>query len=117
VSMHLSTLEIDLLTSLLTRARDEASSPSLGKIRVGDIVQIQPGIDETWETSLLQVGAIDGYRIRGTILRPHRGGCREAWYSYPPGAISRVGHAPFAAPSQRIRSWCYSPGCPLESNR
>jgi hypothetical protein len=105
--------EMLTLQNLLSRAR-AATSPHTDTIAPGDVVQLRPGASRTWETSLLLVGQVryDG-RIRGAILRPHRSGCREAWYSYNPAEFLRVGRAPFAEPPEDIRHWCYEPPCPL----
>lgn len=108
--------EIAALEALLTRAR-QANGADLAAIRetitVGDIVQLRPGSDPHWETSLLLVCRIsDDGGISGQILRPHRGGYREAWYTYRPPLVARVGRMPFPEPDLRIRSMAYDgPRC------
>jgi len=111
----LSPEEILVLESLLERARQAASrdAPAGGDIRVGDVVQLRPGADPHWETSLLLVGKVreDG-GIAGSILRPHRGGWKDAWYVYRPPEVCLIGHAPFAESSLRVRGAGYWPVCP-----
>jgi hypothetical protein len=110
--------EIALLEMLLARARKGAGvthEAILEEIAVGDVVQLRPGADPHWETSLLLVCRIhpnDG-GIQGQILRPHRGGYREAWYTYRSPSVARIGRMPFPEPDIRVRSWSYDgPTCP-----
>ena len=107
--------ELTLLESLLVRARAavriecEAGS---GAIKAGDLVQLRPGADPTWECSFLLVGEVrDTGEIRGTILRSHRGGWKDAWYRYTPPEVAWVGRALFPQPSLKIRAAGYSPFC------
>lgn len=105
--------ELLLLESLLTRERHTAGcarAPLYDSIEPGDLVQLRPGADPTWGTSFLLVCQIreDG-RVVGQILRPHRGGYREAWYSYSPPEVARIGRSPFPEPGAAIRSWSYDP--------
>jgi hypothetical protein len=104
----LSPDEIHLLESLLKRARHAAAAPNNDAIAPGDVVQLRPGADPHWETSLLLVCRVrpDG-AISGQILRPHRGGHALAWYTYRPPAVVKVGNAPFPEPAMRVRSWSY----------
>lgn len=108
--------ELTLLESLLIRARAYAGidrAEEFAVINVGDLVQLRPGADSHWETSFLQVGMLrDDGRISGAILRPHRSGCREAWYSYTPPEIIRVGRSPFPPPRRAIRDQSYLAWCP-----
>lgn len=105
--------ELLLLESLLTRARHAAGVDRAAvteAINVGDVVQLRPGADPHWETSLLLVCRIrDDGGISGQIMRPHRGGYQEAWYTYRPPLVARIGHMPFPEPPPPIRSWCYEP--------
>jgi hypothetical protein len=109
----LTTEEFQALEAILQRARSEASSGTApaDAIAPGDIMQLRPGSDSTWETSLLFVHKVDAGKIRGAIMRPHRGGCKEAWASYTPPQLIRVGRAPFPEPAEDIRAWCYTPPC------
>jgi len=112
----LTTDELTALESLLQRARRDAArgvTATHEALTPGDVVQLRPGADPTWETSLMLVMQADPYKIRGQILRPHRGGCREAWASYKPPEVTRIGRAPFPEPAPDIKAWCYEPPCPL----
>jgi hypothetical protein len=53
----------------------------------------------------------DGRRVRGQILRPHRGGCREAWAAFTEPELIRIGRLPYPEPAPDIRQWCYAPPC------
>lgn len=104
----LSPDELHVLDSLLKRARDAAAAPTKETIAPGDVVQLRPGADPHWETSLLLVCRVrpDG-AISGQILRPHRGGHALAWYTYRPPAVVKIGSMPFDEPAMRVRSWSY----------
>jgi hypothetical protein len=104
--------EITVLESLCSRAR-RAADPSPGTLAPGDVVQLRPGADSHWQTSLFLVCAIreDG-GISGQILRPHRSGSREAWYTYRPPEVARIGRAPYPEPPPRVRSVGYPEPCP-----
>jgi hypothetical protein len=104
--------EITILEMLLARAR-QTGGANHQEIAVGDIVQLRPGADPHWQTSLLLVCRIlDDGGIQGQILRPHRGGYREAWYTYRPPEVIRVGRMPYPEPDLQIRAWSYDgPQC------
>ena len=103
------------LESLLVRARASAriaAEAGAYAIKVGDLVQLRPGADQTWDTSFLSVARVRDGEIRGTILRPHRGGWKDAHYGYSPPEVAWVGHAPFPEPPLKIRGASYWPVCP-----
>jgi len=104
--------EVLLLRKLLDRAELESRTNG-DAIAPGDVVQLRPGASRTWETSLLLVGSVD-HRIRGTILQHHRGGCREAWATFSPAEVDRVGRLTFPQPAADIRSSGYCPTCPMQ---
>lgn len=108
--------ELATLESLLVRARAAgalALSESPNKVNVGDVVQLRPGADSHWGTSLLLVGQVrDSGEIRGTILRPHRGSWKDAWYRYTPPEVAKIGRSLFPEPPLAIRSASYYPVCP-----
>src|SRR5262245_56917987 len=94
--------ELAMLQALLARAISPSGSLHVAAtmdIQPGDVVEIRPGIDRAWESSLILVTRVEGLRCRGQILRPHRSGCSEAWYSFRPGEVVRIGHAPFPQPA------------------
>jgi hypothetical protein len=108
----LTEAEIATLAALLERARRASGrdrSSALDTITPGDVVQLQPGANSTWGTSLMLVCKVDGNQVRGQLLRPHRGGCREAWAEFSPPQLARVGRAPFPEPEPNIKSWAYQP--------
>jgi hypothetical protein len=106
--------EIAVLESLLTQARrkaSEAHTATLDTITPGDLVQLRPGADPTWETSIVLVHKVDARHVRGAILRPHRSGCLEAWQPYTHAEVIRIGRVPFPEPAADIRSCTYEPPC------
>ena len=112
----LTNSELQLLEALVERARRAEGhnhTEATETIVPGDVVQIRPGADRTWESSLLIVGHVDGYKVRGPILTFHRGGCREAWGRYSRAELVRIGRLPYPEPAPDIKAWCYCPPCPL----
>jgi hypothetical protein len=108
--------ELLVLESLLSRARHEAGverGAIQEAIHIGDVVQLRPGACPHWESSLLLVCRVrDDGRVVGQILRPHRGGYMEAWYSYSPPEVARIGRMPYPEPGLAVRSWAYDgPPC------
>jgi hypothetical protein len=107
--------ELTALEGLLTRARRDAArdrSATLDPITPGDVLQLRPGASRTWETSLLLTMQADAHQVRAQVLRPHRSGCREAWASFSPAEVARIGRAPFPEPAPDVKSACYAPPCP-----
>jgi hypothetical protein len=114
--VYIAPEELQILESLLTRLRDAAAAGRAAgsdAINPGDIVQLRPGSDPHWQTSMFLVCKVreDG-GISGQILRPHRGGFREAWYTYRPPEVARIGRMPFPEPPLTVRSAGYWPPCP-----
>lgn len=108
--------ELAVLESLLVRARaaaDQARAESGDAIHVGDLVQLRPGADSHWQTSLLLVCKVreDG-RVSGIVLRPHRSGAAAAHYTYSRPEISRIGRAPFPPPEREVNNASYLATCP-----
>jgi hypothetical protein len=108
--------ELAALESLLVRARaaaGQARSESGGTVNVGDLVQLRPGADPHWQTSLLLVCKIrDDGRISGVMLRPHRSGSRDAWYAYSPPEVIRIGRTPFPPPEPAVSNASFLAQCP-----
>jgi hypothetical protein len=106
--------ELTTLESLLARARaaDMARGKSRDSVTVGDLVQLRPGADPHWQTSLLHIGKVRDGRVSGAVLRPHRSGCREAWYTYSLPEVLRIGRAPFPPPAPAVNSAGYLAYCP-----
>lgn len=112
----LSPEELTTLESLVARARKsagQARSEYADPINVGDLVQLRPGADSHWQTSLLLVCKVrDGGRVSGVVLRPHRSGYREAHYTYSLPEVLLIGRAPFPPPDRAVRSASYLAHCP-----
>ena len=112
----LTAAELAALESLLTRARIFAGIDRAAGVEVcnvGDVAQLRPGADAHWQTSLLLVEKIrDNGDIAGTVLRPHRSGAREAWYTYSAPELTRIGASPFPRPGAKVRSQSYLGYCP-----
>ena len=107
----LSPEELAALESILDRAR-AAHQPTPGaEVAVGDVVQLRPGTDRTWECSLMLVTQIVNGEVRGQILRPHRSGAREAWARYSPGEVVLVGRTHYPEPQADIKRWTFEPPC------
>jgi hypothetical protein len=105
--------ELATLESLLVRARRAAGAESGEAIQVGDLVQLRPGADSHWQTSLLLVCKVrDDGRVSGVVLRPHRSGYREAWYTYSLPEVRLVGRAPFPPPERAVTNASYLAYCP-----
>ena len=104
--------EVAVLESLLFRARACARIDPAIAIQPGDVVQILPGADSHWETSLLLVGKVrEDSRVSGAILRPHRSGCREAWATFTLPEIVRIGACLYGPPCRAIRDQSYLVPC------
>jgi hypothetical protein len=106
--------QLSALEELLAAARPAQAAGTAAAaeaIAAGDVVQLRPGASHTWETSLMLVTKNDGRRIKGQIMRPHRGGCMEAWGSYSAPELIRIGRLPFPEPATDIKAWCYAPPC------
>lgn len=58
----------------------------------GDLVQLLPSTDHVFGGMLFRVCKSSAYGVKGFLLVPHRGGCREAWHSYTPGQVRKIGH-------------------------
>ena len=112
----LSNEELAALEGLLSRARaaaGQARSQSGEPVNVGDLVQLRPGADSHWQTSLLLVCKVrDDGRVSGVVLRPHRSGFREAWYTYSLPEVLRIGRAAFPGPERDVRNASYLAACP-----
>jgi hypothetical protein len=102
----LTTNEAASLRAILRRELSPA--PPAGEpapdIGAGDVVQIRPFADATFGGMLAVVTKASTYELRGYLLRPHRGGCRDAWMRLKHCEVERIGRgfwpaaeAPFAA--------------------
>jgi len=100
--------ETRVLRGLLHRERARTAARHLA---AGDVAQIRPQADPLFGGMLFATTQVHGDRIRGYLLRPHRGGCHEAWLTLKPTDLQRIGRMPhttipeFAARCENL------PGC------
>lgn len=92
-------------------ALEQSLSVAPAELAAGDLVQLRPGSDRTWSGMLLRVTQVSTYELRGYLLVPHRGGCRDAWIRIPPPTVARVGRLIYAEPAWSLRKYCELPGC------
>ena len=102
--------EARVLRSLLARAEILPDCPP-PPIAVGDVVQIQPLADRAFGGMLLQVCQTLDYELRGFLLRPHRGGCRQAWLRLKPPEVERIGRVCWPDPEFARRCEWLTPAC------
>jgi len=81
------------LRALLTEL--ESQAPRAGEdcddLKPGDVAQIRPYACKAFGGMLVVITRAEPYELRGSLLRPHRGGCREAWLSLKHCELERVG--------------------------
>ena len=92
--------ELSTLQAIIAR---EQARPDPAAIDAGDIVQIRPSADRVFGGMLVSVMKADAFTLRGYLLRPHRGACREAWLKLNPCEVLRVGPALYDAGSTFAR--------------
>ena len=114
----MTTEELKLLRRMLTRAEQEAQPGPQPEpppvIAVGDVVQIRPLSCSTFGGMLLYVAKTEPHQLRGFLLRPHRGGCREAWSKWHYADVERIGQTSWPDPEFARRRWCFEEGkCPV----
>jgi hypothetical protein len=103
--------EAQALRALLAReAPPPETQPAI--LSAGDVVQIRPEACATFGGMLLQIGQAEPHEIRGFLLRPHRGGCREAWARLHPCDVQPIGATWWKAPPFATRRDCDLPRCP-----
>lgn len=83
--------EVANLLHTLTAPATHTPTPAIAP---GDVVQIRPTADAAFGGMLAQICQVRPYELRGFLLRPHRGGCREAWLRLKPTDVDRIGSAP-----------------------
>ena len=99
--------ETNTLRALLSREATDAAGIDTAELSSGDIAQIRPLSDRTLGGLLFFVTQALPYQVRGYLLRPHRGGCREAWLSFHHGDLERIGRPYFPAPEFSRRRECF----------
>ena len=72
-------------------ARAEQAQPAAHAIAAGDVVQLAPLADAKFGGMLAVICQTGPAQLRGFLLRPHRGGCREAWLTLTHTDVIRIG--------------------------
>jgi hypothetical protein len=109
--------ELKCLRRLIARAEHAAPSPpssDFQELAPGDVVQIRPSADRTFGGMLAAVTKAEPYELRAYALRPHRGGCAEAWLKLNHCDVERIGRMLWPPESRfALRRWCADPTrCP-----
>jgi hypothetical protein len=105
----LTQIESATLRALLSREALPNTSPE--GIAAGDVVQIRPAADRSFGGMLALVTQARPHQLRAILLRPHRGGCREAWLRLTLTDVAHIGRAHFPAPEFGKRCEWRQPGC------
>jgi hypothetical protein len=82
------------------------------EIRPGDIVQIRPFASPVFGGMLAAITQAAPYELRGYLLRPHRGGCRDAWLRLKHCEVERIGRAFWPADATGFATRCEDRGAP-----
>jgi hypothetical protein len=101
--------EATLLRSLLSR--ESAGAAAAGELRPGDLVQLRPQACRTFGGMLAVVCHAAPQELRGFLLRPHRGGCREAWLRWHHGDVELIGRTQRPQPEFARRCEARGPNC------
>ena len=106
--------ETRALRALLSREATTAAAIDAAELAAGDVAQIRPLSDRTFGGLLFFCAQVLPHQVRGYLLRPHRGGCREAWLNFHHADLDRIGRPYFPAPEFARRRECYAATCPHE---
>ena len=101
--------ELKCLRQLIARAELPAASPprDFQELAPGDLVQIRPSADRTFGGMVAAITRAEPYQLRAYVLRPHRGGCAEAWLSLKHCEVERIGPMLWRPASAfALRAWC-----------
>jgi hypothetical protein len=105
--------ETRVLRALLARAAEQpaailpADEPDLSR---GDIAQIRPFANPNFGGMLTLITKVEPYELRGYLLRPHRGGCRDAWLRLKHCELQRVGRLTWPADNSDFALRCEDRG-------
>lgn len=105
--------EAQVLRALLARAAEQPAAivpEEPPDIRPGNVAQIHPFADTTFGGILAVITRAEPYELRGYLLRPHRGGCREAWLRLKHCELERVGRAIWPANATDFALRCEGTG-------
>lgn len=108
----LTLIEANALRALL--AREASAAPvdaEYSDLAAGDVAQIRPFADTAFGGMLVQICQAGPYELRGFLLRPHRGGCREAWLRLKHCQLERIGRTYWPDPEFARRCSWREPGC------
>jgi len=100
--------EATLLRALLTREDVDAGAEDF---RPGDVVQLRPHACRTFGGMLAVVCQASPYELRGFLLTPHRGGCRDAWLRWRAGDLDLIGRTTWPDPEFAHRCPDRGPNC------
>jgi hypothetical protein len=106
--------EAHALRAILRRELSPAppTSSAEADIDAGDVVQIRPFADQTFGGMLAVITRASDHELRGYLLRPHRGGCRDAWISLKHCQVERVGRGNWPAAEAPFAARCEDGGSP-----
>lgn len=109
----LTTQEANSLRAILRRELSPAPpTPAEADIGAGDIIQIRPFADQTFGGMIAVVTAATLYELRAYLLRPHRGGCRDAWMRLKHCEVERIGRGLWPADATPFAAHCEDHGAP-----
>jgi hypothetical protein len=111
--MLLTAIELRSLQAIVHRAELSPAPPTdepAPDIAAGDVVQIRPFADHAFGGMLAMVMKAEPYQLRGYLLRPHRGGCREAWLRLHYCDVERIGRSFWPADSTDFARRCDTRG-------
>jgi hypothetical protein len=110
--------EASALRAILRRELPPAPpTPAEADIGAGDVVQIRPFADQTFGGTLLVVTTAAPHELRGYPLRPHRGGCRDAWLRLKHREVERVGRGNWPAAEAPFAARCEDGASPRPTDR
>jgi len=106
--------EAHALRAILRRELSPAppTSSADAAIGAGDVVQIRPFADQTFGGMLAVITQAAPYELRGYLLRPHRGGCRDAWLKLKHCEVERIGRGFWPADAAQFATRCEDRGAP-----
>lgn len=107
--------ESALLRALLARESTSQAEPAeFTDLAPSDIAQIRPLSDAAFGGMLVQIAHAEPYDLRGFLLRPHRGGCREAQLRLKHCQLERVGRVYWPDPEFARRCSEQQPACRVQ---
>ncbi|MGA2270198.1 MAG: hypothetical protein ABSH44_17135 [Bryobacteraceae bacterium] len=113
----LTITEANSLRAILRRElspapRASAQASAEADIRPGDVVQIRPFASPTFGGMLAMITKAGAHELRAYLLRPHRGGCSDAWLRLKHCEVERVGRGFWPADATAFAARCEDQGTP-----